>query len=462
MTPHRTPSAEPPAKAAAAIQATGENEALELGVEAYVFGYPLVLMDVTRAVTTNAPKAEGGKAPINQLVHLREFPDYTFTDVVSPNADTLYSFGWLDLRKEPQILSVPDVGKRYYLMPMLDAWTNVFASPGARTTGTGKGDFAIVGPQWTGTLPQGVHVINAPTNMVWLIGRTQTNGASDYAAVQVVQDQYKLTPLSSWGKSYAPPTNAPVAPGVDARTPPVNQVADMDAATFFGRLNALMKENPPAAADAPALARFAKVGVGPGKPFDLTSMDPGAARGLKRSVEAGQLEIIGEAKRPHGQQVNGWDVSPANTANFGTDYTYRAVVALAGLGANLPADAIYPCASVDGDGQPLHGKHRYAIRFAKGQLPPVNAFWSLTMYNAKRTFIRNPIDRYAIGDRDKLARNPDGSTTIYLQRDSPGPDKESNWLPAPPDSFNVVLRLYWPKKEIIEGLWRPPPIERIR
>ena len=462
MTPHRTPSAEPPTRAAGAIQATGENEALELGVEAYVYGYPLVLMDVTRAVTTNAPKAAGGKAPINQLVHLREFPDHTFTDVVSPNADTLYSFAWLDLKKEPQIVSVPDVGKRYYLMPMLDAWTNVFASPGARTTGTGKGDFAIVGPQWTGTLPEGVHVINAPTNMVWLIGRTQTNGASDYGAVHAIQDQYKLTPLFSWGKSYAPSTNAPVAPGIDAKTPPINQVADMDAATFFSRLNALMKENPPAAADAPALERFANVGVAPGKPFDLNSMDPNIAKGMERSVEAGQLEIIGESKKPHGQQVNGWDVSPANTANFGTDYAYRAVVALAGLGANLPADAIYPRASVDGDGQPLHGKHRYAIRFAKGQRPPVNAFWSLTMYNAKRTFIRNPINRYAIGDRDKLARNPDGSTTIYLQKDSPGADKESNWLPAPPDSFSVVLRLYWPKKAIVEGLWRPPPIERIR
>jgi hypothetical protein len=462
MTAHRTTSADAPTRMAGAIQATGEREALELGVEAYVYGYPLVLMDVTRAVTTTTPRPEGAKAPVNQFVHLRKFPDHTFTDVVSPNADTLYSSVWLDLKEEPQLLSVPDVGKRYYLMPMLDAWTNVFASPGARTTGTGKSDFAIVGPQWTGTLPEGVHVINAPTNTVWLIGRTQTNGASDYAAVRAIQDQYKLTPLSAWGKPYSPPADAPVAAGVDAKTPPVERVAAMDAATFFGRLNALMKDNPPAAADAPALARFAKIGVAPGKPFDPRSMDPNVARGVERSVEAGQLEIIGEAKKPHGQQINGWDISPANTANFGTDYSFRAVVALGGLGANLQADAIYPRASVDGDGQPLHGKHRYTIRFPRGQLPPVNAFWSLTMYNAQQAFIRNPLSRHAIGDRDRLATNPDGSTTLYLHKDSPGADKESNWLPAPPDAFNVILRLYWPKKDIVEGLWRPPPIERIR
>src|SRR5262245_15810024 len=198
-------------------QIISADEASESADEAYVFGYPLVLMDVTRQVMTAVPKAEGRKAPANQFIHMREFPDYTITDVVSPNADTLYSTAWLDLRKEPIILSVPDVGKRYYLMEMLDAWTNVFASPGARTTGNGCGDFAIVGPQWKGKLPAGVKEIKSPTNMAWVIGRTQTNGKEDYAAVRAIQDQYKLTPLGAWGKDYKPPDNAPVAPGIDAK-----------------------------------------------------------------------------------------------------------------------------------------------------------------------------------------------------------------------------------------------------
>src|SRR5215475_11586315 len=194
-------------------QIVSADEASEIAVEAYVFGYPLVLMDVTRRVMTAVPKAGARKAPVNQFLHIREFPDYTMTDVVSPNADTLYSTACLDLTKEPIILSVPDIGKRYYLMEMLDAWTNVFAAPGTRITGNGHGDFAIVGPQWKGKLPADVKEIKFPTNMVWLLGRTQTNGKEDYAAVHAIQDQYKLTPLSAWGKANNAPDNAPVAPG---------------------------------------------------------------------------------------------------------------------------------------------------------------------------------------------------------------------------------------------------------
>ena len=460
MSQQRTTGADARSKSAAAIHSSGEDEALEIGVEAYVFGYPLLIMDVTRAVTTGVSSVSGTRAPINQFCHVRSFPDDTFTDVVSPNADTLYSFAWLELKEEPLILSVPDVGRRYYLMQLLDAWTNVFASPGLRTTGSGQGDFAIVGPHWSGTPPPGATIIQAPTNMAWLIGRTQSNGVEDYPAVRAIQDKYRLTPLSQWGKTPPPPRKVPVKSG-DTKTPPAQQVADMDATAFFGRLNALMKENPPAAVDAPSLARFAKIGVAPGRAFDLKSMDPGVARGIEGSVEAGQLEIVGEAKKPHGHQVNGWDVLPANTANFGTDYLWRALVALVGLGANLPADAVYPHAIADSDGQPLTGANRYEIRFAKGEAPPVNAFWSLTMYDSKQRFVKNPIRRYAIGDRNTLATNADGSTTIYLQADSPGATKESNWLPAPRGAFNVFMRLYWPKPAVIDGTWKPPAIKRI-
>lgn len=442
-------------------QIVSAGEASEIADEAYVFGYPLVLMDVTRRVMTAVPKAGAHKAPVNQFLHIREFPDYTMTDVVSPNADTLYSTAWLDLTKEPIILSVPDTGKRYYLMEMLDAWTNVFASPGTRTTGNSRGDFAIVGPQWKGKLPTNVKEIKSPTNMAWLIGRTRTNGKEDYAAVRAIQDQYKLTPLGAWGKDYNPPDNAPVAPGIDVKTPPVEQVAKMDAATFFARLNTLMKDNPPADADASALNNFNAIGVAPGTPFDLKNLDPAVAKSVDGSVKTAQAKISAEAKKPHGKKVNGWDVM-TNLGRYGTDYLFRSVVALVGLGANLPEDAIYPRATEDTDGQPLNGANRYLVHFPDGQLPPVNAFWSLTMYTSKQFFAQNPINRYAIGDRDKLKFNDDGSLTISIQRESPGKEKESNWLPAPKDSFNVFMRLYWPKKEIVDGVWKPPGVERVK
>jgi hypothetical protein len=442
-------------------QLVSADQAAEIAVGAYVFGYPLVLMDVTRQVMTAVPKAGAREAPVNQLVHIREFPDPTFTEVVSPNADTLYSTAWLDLTKEPIILSVPDVGKRYYLMEMLDTWTNVFAAPGTRTTGNGRGDFAIVGPQWKGKLPADVKEIKSPTNMIWLLGRTQTNGKEDYAAVRSIQDQYKLTPLSAWGRDYKPPDNAPVAAGVDMKTPPVEQVAKMDAATFFARLNTLMKDNPPSNADASAVNSFAAIGVAPGTPFDLKSLDQVVAKSVEGSVKTAQAKIVAEARKPHGKKVNGWDVM-TNLGRYGTDYLFRSVVAIVGLGANLPEDAIYPRATEDTDGQPLTGANSYVVHFPKGQLPPVNAFWSLTMYNSKQFFVQNPINRYAIGDRDKLKFNDDGSLTINIQHESPGKEKESNWLPAPADQFNMFMRLYWPKKEIEDGAWKMPGVERVK
>jgi hypothetical protein len=439
--------------------AISEEQALELGVEAYIYGYPLVLMDVTRSVLTNAARPSETTAPLNRFGNMRAFPDDTMTKVVSPNADTLYSFAWLDLAKEPIILSVPDTGARYYLMQMLDAWTNVFASLGSRTTGNSKGNFAIVGPQWSGKLPPGVQEVESPTNTVWIIGRTQTNGKEDYPAVHAIQDQYHLTPLSARGATYKPPENK-VRADVDMEKPPVEQVADMDAAMFFTRLNALLKDNPPAQDDADAVKRWASLGIGPGQTFDLGRLNPGAAEGLEACVDAAQTRIISDAKKPHGKVYSGWEFMD-DIGRYGTDYLWRAVVALVGLGANLPQDALYPRATKDAKGQPLSGRNQYEITFLKGQLPPVGAFWSITLYNSKQFFAKNPINRYALGDRDKLKFNSDGSLTIYLQTASPGKDRESNWLPAPKDDFSLFMRLYWPHKEILQGTWRPPGIERM-
>jgi hypothetical protein len=439
-----------------------EDESAKIAEDAYGYGYPLVLMDVTKTISTAVPKPEGGKAPLNQFAHLRAFPDATFTAVVSPNADTLFSIAWLDLAKEPIVLSVPAMGKRYYLMQMMDAWTKVFADPGTRTTGNDKGDFAIVGPRWTGELPKGVEEIKSPTNTVWLVGRTLTNGKDDYPAVHAIQNQYKLTPLSAWGKEYTPADNVPVAKGVDLKTPPVEQVAQMDAGTFFARLNTLMKDNPPAAADAETMKRFAAIGVAPGKPFDPAMLDPAVAKGVERGARAAREKIDAEAKKPLGKVVNNWSVLTDRVGRYETDYLFRSAVARVLLGANLPEDTVYPMTRVDAEGKALTGANRYVIRFAKGKLPPVGAFWSVSMYNSKQAFVDNPINRYAIGDRDRLSFDDDGSLTLYVQHESPGQDKESNWLPAPTDEFNLFLRLYWPKKEVLDGAWRPPAVERLK
>jgi hypothetical protein len=427
--------------------------------EAYIFGYPLVLMDVSRQVMTACPSPTAMCAPINQFANVPAFPDPTFTDVVSPNADTLYSTAWLDLSKEPMVLSLPDTKGRYYVMQMMDAWTNVFAAPGSRTTGTAKGDFAIVGPGFKGKLPVGLKKIEAPTNLVWIIGRTQTNGTADYEAVHAIQVQYKLTPLSAWGKPYTPPATVPVDPKV-SKEPPVEQVEKMAAQTFFARLNSLMQVNPPAAADAEAVKKFAAIGIAPGQKFTMEGLDPAAKSALEKGVKEARQEIAATAKKPHGKVVNGWALM-YDVGVYSNNYPFRATVARVGLGANLPEDAIYPMTRVDAAGKPLSGQNKYMMHFAKDQIPPVNAFWSVTMYNNKQFFVENPINRYAIGDRDKLKFNSDGSLDLYIQHESPGKDKESNWLPAPKDGFNLVMRLYWPKKPVLDGTWAPPPVKRV-
>jgi hypothetical protein len=376
---------------------------------------------------------------------------------VSPNADTLYSTAWLDLAKEPIVLSVPDTNGRYYLMPMLDAWTNVFASPGKRTTGTTKADFAICGPGWKGSVPSGVNELRAPTQMVWIIGRTQTNGRKDYDAVHGLQAQYKLTPLSAWGKDYAPPASVPIEAAADKQTSPVEFVAKMDGTAFFTRLAALMKTNPPASEDAPIIAKLARIGLVPGQPFNA---DPALAAELDAGAKAASQTIIDEAHK-RGGAAKGWMVS-SGIGLYGTDYAKRAGVAYFGLGANLDADAMYPSARNDLDGQPLDGANRYVIHFEKTKTPPVEAFWSVTMYNDKQAFVDNPLDRYAIGDRDALKPNADGSIDLYIQNESPGADKESNWLPAPKGSFNLVMRMYWPKDEALKGEYAIPPLRKVK
>jgi hypothetical protein len=437
-----------------------DKEADEIGVEAYVYAYPLVLMDATRRVMTNIEAVTPtGRAPMNQFGHRSTFPDAKFIDVVRPNADTLYSALWFDVTGEPLLIRVPDSGGRYYLLQMLDLWTDVFASPGTRTTGHGPQAFVLAGPRWEGKLPPGAELLRSPTGVGWVIGRTQTNGKADYDNVHKFQAGISAVPLSALGRGYEPPKGK-VDPSVP-RVAPVEQVARMDAATFFARFAELTRDNPPHANDSPVLQRIKRLGLEPGKPFDLARATPQARRALTKAVPAAMKKIIGHVRRA-GILVNQWRMLATPVGTYGTDYLRRAGIAYFALGANVSEDSIYPTAFTDADGRPFDSGKKYVLHFPKGQLPPVRAFWSLTMYNDRQLFADNPIDRYAIGDRDRLQFGKDGSLTLYIQRESPGKDREANWLPAPAaGGFSMNLRLFWPRPEALEGTWVPPPVRRV-
>ena len=442
----------------------GLGEGLEdfwIATDAYIYGYPLVTIEMTRRVMTNVAEPKSTKAPMGQLIKLREYPDASFRDVTAPNADTLYVTSFFDVDKEPWVLSLPDMKGRYFLMPMLDGWTNVFQVPGKRTTGTGAQTYAITAPGWSGTLPEGVKQYKSPTNLVWLLGRIYCTGTpEDYKAVHALQDEIKLVPLSSYGKPCTPPPGK-VDPSIDMKTPVRDQVNKLDAVEFFTLLAELMKTNPPAAADAPALARFAKIGLVPGKDFDASKLK---ADFVKRIPQIGFDRIMLQLKiNPAVQNINGGAVF-TKTGVYGTDYLMRALITAFGLGANRPQDAIYPTSLKDANGSAYDGAHKYVIRFEKGETPPVEGFWSITMYNDQYFFVANPINRYSISPRQNLKANADGSINIYVQKDSPGADKESNWLPAPNGKFYLMLRMYWPNENdpsILNGTWTVPPVTKV-
>jgi hypothetical protein len=444
-------------------QAAGVSaeEATSIATEAYIYGYPLVTVEMTRRVATNTVRPVGLHGPMGQFASAREYPTAAFKDVTAPNADTLYSSAFLDLSKEPYILSLPDEKGRYYLMPMLSAWTDVFQVPGKRTTGTKTQKYAITGPGWKGTLPEGVTEYKSPTNLVWIIGRTYCTGTpADYKAVHAIQDKYSVVPLSVYGKPYTPPPGK-VDPSIDMKTPVRDQVNQMDAATYFSTLAALMKDNPPAKADAPMVAKMAKIGIVPGKNFDITKLDPAVAKALEGVPKAAGQQIMAQFKKI-GTFVNGWNIF-TKTGLYGTDYAGRAIVTAIGLGANRPQDAVYPTSEEGIDGKPYDGANKYVMHFEKGQIPPVNGFWSLTMYDADYFFVANALNRYTLSQRNALKKNADGSIDLYLQAENPGRAKESNWLPAAKGRFIPMLRLYWPKEKppsILDGSWKPPAVQQ--
>jgi len=425
--------------------------------DAYIFGYPLVIMDLTRQVMED--EWNGNPTRKNNFNHIQRFPDHTFKNVVRPNNDTLYSIAWLDLTNGPLVLSVPDTDGRHYVMPLMDAWSNVFAAVGKRTTGTQAGSYLIAGPDSAVTAPSDMTMISAPTNMVWVIGRIQTNGQSDISAVTQLQQGFTLTPLNDWNKGMITQGLAEVSGTDSGKQDPYQQLENMPPGAFFGRLSQLMNAQPTAVEDSAAVDNLASIGVTLGETFEPSQLSL-----IKRLLAEKAISItherIKQTLEDKSRLENGWAVQRDSIGDYGTDYTTRAVVAMIGLGALPPAEASYPNTLQDSEQRPLSGEHNYRVHFTADALPPVNAFWSLSMYDQHGFFIANPINRYAIGDRDELHFNDDGSLDLLIQNTPPGAGN-ANWLPAPKGTFALTMRLYLPKENFLNGQWSLPSVVRM-
>jgi len=440
----------------AAIEDWREQYAYTLGMQAYIYGFPYLYMSEVRwgqvAVKID-PNLNLPHAAINHFWHSQVMGGPESQAGGSPNNDTLYSIAWLDLLKEPLILSVPDVGNRYYTIEIASFDSDNFAYVGMRTTGTKAGNYAIVGPSWKGELPTGVQKLTpSRTPSAFILGRTLLRGPDDLPAIHAVMAQYKLTPFSLWGK---PGATAPES--YDALKPfdrKTDRLAD------WKTMNATMAENPPPSRHGLLLNQFAQIGIGPGLDVDETTK-----RGLARAAIDGR-NLLDAAIRQGARQknVNGWNYPPPDMGRAGDkdDFLLRAALqSMWGIVANDPAEAIYLNTSTDPNGQQLTGANRYVIHFPTGGLPEVKAFWSITLYDARHNLVANPIKRYALGDRDKLKFNANGSLDIYIQNESPSADKQPNWLPAPNGEFNLVLRSYLPSAAIQEQRWTPPPVQKL-
>lgn len=432
-----------------------EEHAYTLGVQAYMFGYPWIYNATLRYQWTNQYiNDDTAYGPVNHFWHAPRLVNAKWRDGGTPNNDTPYSLAWVDLSKEPIILSVPDTGSRYYTIQMAGMDSDNFAYVGVRATGNKAGNYAIVGPQWKGTLPKGVKAL-PPSHTPWaqLWGRTLIGSEQDMAAAQAVMHQYKLTPLSLWGKKDA---QLPESRDVWAPADPAT-----DALAHWKTMNRAMTENPPVARHALLLKLFAGIGVGPG--MDVDKVDEPTKRGLMRAANEGWRMLNATAATAYHMksQPSGWRYSPPTFGRTtpSDDYIVRGgLQSLIGLVANDPVESIYLNTRTDTLGKALHGDKRYVLRFGPDQLPDVKSFWSITLYGYDRNFIDNAIDRYSLGDRSPtIKKDPDGGMTFYVQADSPGSEKEGNWLPsAKGKAFYLLLRTYIPGKSLLDETYAPP------
>jgi hypothetical protein len=450
----------------AVAQALTPAEAQQIAEDAYVYGYSLITTEVTRVQMSNVPAVTELKAPMNTFFNVKRYPPGNYRGVSAPNADTLYSIAWLDLGAEPLVFSHPDMGKRFYLFPTYSLWMPVIQSLGSRTMGDKAGTFLFTGPGWNGQVPAGMTQVKSPTRYLLILGRTYANGTdADYAAVNALQAEYKVVPLSAWGKPYtykAPPVDP--NPGYSMTDAPQAVILGMHTAEYFNRMAKLMgSDAPPAQEDAPMLERMAKIGIVPGKPFEMNKLDPAVQAALK-DLPQRALKKIEANKDAMGKVVDGWVVSMVG--EYGTDYMKRAYVAAFGWPANLKEDAVYPYTETDSTGAKLNGANKYTLTFAKDQTPPADGFWSITMYMIDQGwwFVPNALNKFTVSMRDNPKFNDDGSLTLYFQNESPGKDKEANWLPAPKGDFIPMLRMYWPKPaspSILNGTWKAPRVVKV-
>ena len=430
--------------------AAQSDDARSVARDGYVYGYPLVLMELTKQIATAA-------AGSGRFVHMLSGPTPVFRIVVAPNGDTRYSSAWADLSAGPQVLHVPDAGGRYFVAQVMDAWSDVIADPTSRLANSAPADYVLVGPGWEGVVPAMLRVVRSSTDDVWILARTRPLPGDAVDTISAIQRQYTIVPLDRFGDaSYQPPPGAFLEPNVPTGPTPPSLVAALSAGAFFQRLAAALVKNPPRAADKPIVDRLARIGVVAGKQFDASALDA-ARRALLESGVADARAMMDRYDAPSVPHVNGWRWT-ANTGRFGTGYPYRAFIAQTLLAANLPEDAVYPETSVDASGAPLTGERRYALHFDGAQLPPARAFWSLTLYSPDHYLVPNAIDRYTLRDAS-LRRNADGSIDVTIQRDAPAGDT-TNWLPAPPGPFVVTLRMYWPLAPGLDGTYRIPAIQR--
>jgi len=441
-------------------------ETKAIAEEGFIYGLPIVMNYAVMyeyAVDRNSGQF---KAPFNQIKNEARVFTYEDTAIITPNSDTPYSILWLDLRAEPIVLSVPAVERsRYYAVMLCDGNTFNYGYIGTRATGTEPGDYLVVGPDWKGETPAGIKKMFRSTTQFSLAAyRTQLFNAADMPNVVKVQAGYKVQPLSAYLKQPAPPA----APAINF--PKINN--EMVKTGFFEYLDFAFQFAPAGPEEKAIRAKLARLGLGAGKTFDFKALSPEQQAAMGQGMKDGEAKVV-DAVKNLGTKINGWNVASitGDRAFFNGDWPKRAAAAKAGIYGNDAVEAMYPMTTTLPNGEPLDGsKHNYTLTFPAGQLPPVNAFWSVTMYDGKTQFlVKNPINRYLLNSPmlPDMKKNADGSLTLYIQKDSPGADKEANWLPAPNDLIYLVMRLYWPKTEppsILpagEGTWKPPGVVQV-
>jgi hypothetical protein len=444
------------APAAQAGAAPTPEEAEALGKQAYDYGFPLLeILRVRREQTSVECPDLRGNSPVNSFSHAGGFAGPADTTVVAPNTDTLYSIAHLDLKKGPVVIGHPDMGERYFSFALLDAYSNIIAIPGLRENGPDASRYAI---RWRGSdkkPPKGTEVIRSASRRVWVIGRTLATDAADQAKAQKLMARYRLI-LPNGRERTFPDGCEPGAPSVFP-TP-------TDGPGFVAALNKALAKNPPPKRDAPLLDELEPLGVGPGLDPEEEGLEPAVLAALYDGVaeEAAALPVAARVQSyTQSLATGGWLLPQGNIGDYGTDYAFRAVIAVVGLGANTPDEAIYPTALADSSGALFDGSEDYRLVFPPGEAPPAKYFWSLTMYDAAGYLVDNPINRYSLGpSHPPLLEQPDGSIVIAIQRTDPA-DSGVNWLPSPPGGFRLSLRLYGPSKAALAGDWRPPGVVRL-